>query len=128
MEKNFCQSCAMPLDKAEMNIQKYTETPVTQLNETTQRRLIHTENLMTVIVDFSGGPAEQPDPFHSHLHDQTCYIAAGEVLFFIGENSPVHVKAGDLIAIPGGIPHAIQLLTPTARLIDSFTPVREDFL
>jgi hypothetical protein len=33
-----------------------------------------------------------------------------------------------MFAVPSGKKHAIQLLSPTARLIDSFNPVREDFL
>lgn len=111
-----------------MSIRKYNETNATRLNDTTERRVIHTNNLLTAIVDFKGGPASEPDPFHSHPHEQTCYIASGKVLFFIGDEKPVHVKTGDLIAIPGGIPHTIQLLTPTARLVDSFNPVRKDFI
>jgi hypothetical protein len=36
--------------------------------------------------------------------------------------------AGDLFAVPGGVPHSIQLLSATARLVDTFNPIREDFL
>ena len=31
-------------------------------------------------------------------------------------------------AVPPDLPHTIQLLTPTARLIDTFMPLRQDFL
>lgn len=106
----------------------YAKAVVTHVSDTVERRLIHTSQLMTVIVDFSGGPAASPDPYHSHPHEQTCYIAEGEVIFLIEGEAPARLKAGDLAAIPANIPHAIQLLTPTARLIDSFSPVREDFL
>lgn len=33
-----------------------------------------------------------------------------------------------MVTIPPGVPHAIQALTPVVRLVDAFTPVREDFL
>jgi len=33
-----------------------------------------------------------------------------------------------MVTIPPNVPHAIQALTPTVRLADAFTPVREDFL
>jgi hypothetical protein len=36
--------------------------------------------------------------------------------------------AGDLYGIPPDVPHTIQLLSKTACLIDSFTPIRDDFL
>jgi quercetin dioxygenase-like cupin family protein len=55
------------------------------------------------------------------------YVAQGEVLFFIGEES-VRLAAGDMVAVPPDLPHRIQLLTPTVRLIDTFTPIRQDFL
>jgi len=33
-----------------------------------------------------------------------------------------------MFAIPSGLKHTIKLLTKNVRLIDSFYPVREDFL
>ena len=111
-----------------MNILKFEEARVTSIGEVIKRRLIHTSNLMTVIVDFSGGPMAEPDPYHSHPHEQTSYIAEGEVLYLEEGEEPVHLKPGDMFAVASGKKHAVQLLTPTARLIDSFNPVREDFL
>ncbi|MEG1934495.1 MAG: cupin domain-containing protein [Rikenellaceae bacterium] len=83
---------------------------------------------MTVIVDLSNGPSKEPDPYHSHPHEQTTYVAHGEVLFLIEGQEPERLKEGDLVAIESGKNHAIQLLSRSARLIDNFTPVREDFL
>ena len=91
------------------------------------RRILHTENLMMVAFDFADGPAAQPDPPHAHPHEQVTYVALGEVMFFIGDES-VRLAPGDMIAVPPDLPHRIQLLTPTARLIDTFTPRRDDFL
>lgn len=111
-----------------MNIARYNETEFTQVSNTVQRRFLHTPNLMTVIVDFTGGPAIEADPYHSHPHEQISYIAEGEVLFFMEDEAPEHLRTGDMVAIPANKKHAIQLITTTARLIDSFTPIREDFL
>jgi hypothetical protein len=30
--------------------------------------------------------------------------------------------------VPSGVPHAVQTLTPHERVVDAFSPVREDFL
>lgn len=92
-----------------------------------ERYHAHTDNLMMVVIDFSDGPAEAPDPPHSHPHEQVTYVAAGELLFFV-DGEPTRLTAGDLITVPGGVPHTIQLLTQTVRLVDTFTPLREDFL
>jgi len=106
----------------------FDQTPPEQVKDGLERRLIHTANLMTVVIEFSGGPWATPDPLHSHVHEQITYMAEGEVLFFAEGDEPRRLKAGDLFAVPSGVPHSIQLLSKTARLIDSFTPVREDFL
>lgn len=91
-----------------------------------ERYLAHTDNLMMVVIDFNDGPAAEPDPPHSHPHEQVSYVASGEVLFFLG-GQPVKLGPGDLFTVPPDVPHSIQLLTEHVRLVDSFTPIREDF-
>jgi len=93
-----------------------------------KRKLIHTENLMLVVVEFTNGPAKVPDPFHDHPHEQVSYIAEGELILFIQDVGERKLQKGDLFAIPSGIPHTVQTLSPVVRIIDSFTPLREDFL
>ena len=100
----------------------------TQLAPGLRRKLIHTNNLMIVVVEFFEGPAEVPDPFHNHPHEQVSYIAEGELILFIEGIGEQKLVKGDLFAIPSGIPHTVQTLTKVVRIIDSFTPVREDFL
>ena len=93
-----------------------------------RRRLIHTSDLMIAVIDFDNGPWDQPDPSHSHVHEQVTYIAEGDIIFFCEGENEERLSAGDMFAVPSGKQHTIQLLSPTAKLIDSFTPVREDFL
>jgi quercetin dioxygenase-like cupin family protein len=112
----------------DMKIEHYDKASVAQVNANTERRIIYTKDLLTAIVDFSGGPEAQPQPFHQHPHEQTSYVAHGEVLFCTEGNEPVHLKAGDMFAVSPNEKHSIQLLTHTARLIDNFNPVREDFI
>ena len=93
-----------------------------------KRRLLHTENLMMVAIEFDGGPWDKPDPLHNHIHEQITYVAEGEVIFF-SEGEPDQIlRTGDMVAIPSQRKHAIQLLSPRATLIDSFNPIREDFM
>ncbi len=93
-----------------------------------RRKLIHTGHLMMVIVEFTGGPAELPDPFHEHPHEQVSYVAGGELILYVKGAGEQLLKEGDMFAIPSGKPHTVRTLTPVVRIIDSFTPVREDFL
>jgi quercetin dioxygenase-like cupin family protein len=106
---------------------KYTELPVEQIRKGVERRVVHTDHLMMVLFDFNDGPQEQPDPPHSHPHEQISFVAEGEIIFFL-EGQPFRLGAGDVFLVPSGKPHTIQLLSKMARLIDCFTPLREEFL
>ncbi|GAB4523114.1 MAG: cupin domain-containing protein [Anaerolineae bacterium] len=103
------------------------DAPRFTIAEGRERYLAHTDSLMTVVIDFHDGPHAQPDPPHHHPHEQVTYVAAGELLFFVGEEE-YRLSAGDLIAVPSNVPHTIQILTPHVRLVDSFNPIREEFL
>jgi quercetin dioxygenase-like cupin family protein len=92
-----------------------------------KRYLTHTDSLMMVVIDFEDGPTSEPDPPHSHPHEQVSYVAEGEVIFFL-DGAPHPLKKGDMFTVPADIPHSVQLLTPHVRLVDTFTPLREDFL
>ena len=111
-----------------MAVLKFDEVPYTTVKEGVQRKIIITDDLMTVLIDFSNGPWEQPDPPHSHPHQQTSYVAEGEIIFYCEDEPEQHLKSGDMYAVPSGKKHTIKLLTEKARLIDSFHPAREDFL
>lgn len=99
-----------------------------QLAPGLRRKLIHTSHLMMVVVEFSNGPAKVPDPFHDHPHEQASYVAEGELILFIKGAGEKKLRQGDMFAVPSGIPHTVQTLTPVVRIIDSFTPLREEFL
>ncbi len=111
-----------------MPVLKYTQTEGEKLSEGLERRLVHLQALMTVIIDFTDGPQREPDPPHAHPHEQTCYVAEGEILFLMEGEETQHLHAGDLFYVPSGRSHCIQRLSPKVRLVDSFSPIREDFL
>jgi quercetin dioxygenase-like cupin family protein len=110
-----------------MAIVRKDEAPKKTIAEGRTRYLAQTESLMTAVIDFADGPTDAPDPPHSHPHEQLSYVAEGEILFFL-DDQHFHLKAGDLFAVPGNIPHSVQLLTEKVRIVDTFTPIREDFL
>lgn len=83
---------------------------------------------MSVLIDFSNGPWNNPEPPHSHPHEQISYVVSGEIIFYCEGEDEQHLIAGDMFAVSSGKKHTIKLLTKEVRLIDSFTPVREDFL
>jgi mannose-6-phosphate isomerase-like protein (cupin superfamily) len=92
-----------------------------------ERDIIYLDDLMVAVCTFTNGPADKPDMPHSHPHEQITYVAEGNLKFFMGEEEK-YLSKGDLIAVKPGIQHCIQILSKKVRLIDSFSPVREDFL
>lgn len=110
-----------------MGFVKSSEVKPTWIAPGRRRYLSHLTNLMMVVIDFEDGPANQPDPPHSHPHEQISYVVSGEVKVLLGDEI-VQLGPGDLFTVPPHVPHSIQLLTSRARLIDAFTPIREEFL
>lgn len=95
--------------------------------EDRKRYLAYTENLMMVVIDFENGPVSEPDPPHSHPHEQITYVVAGDVNFFL-DGDPTHLVPGDMVTIPPNMEHTVQPLTEHVRLLDAFYPLRQDFI
>ena len=113
-----------------MTVFKYAEMDVTKPAPNVLCRQAYTENIKVTVVDFVDGPSPAAPP-HQHPHEQITYIAEGKINFVIseGDERTVNpVEAGDLIVVPPDAPHTVEVLTETARLIDCFYPIREDFL
>ncbi len=111
-----------------LTILRPADAPAEKIRPEAERWLLHTGNLMAAVLVFSGGPWAEPDPLHTHPHEQISYVAEGEILLIRADREPARLSAGDLFAVPPDVPHAVQLLSPTAKVVDCFTPLRQDFL
>ncbi|MRS14198.1 cupin domain-containing protein [Enterobacteriaceae bacterium RIT691] len=89
----------------------------------TRRILAHGGTLMAVEVNFEQGAI---GPLHSHPHEQLTTVLSGEFEFTIGDETRV-VRAGDTLYKKPNIIHGCVCLQ-AGRLLDTFTPLREDFL
>jgi len=110
-----------------MAVLREDECTKEMIGDRRERYLTHTDNLMMVVIDFNDGPTSEADPAHDHPHEQMSYVAEGEVIFFL-DGEPHPLKKGDMFTVPANIPHSVQLVTSHVRLVDTFTPLREDFL
>ena len=64
-------------------------------------------------------------PMHSHPHEQVTYVIDGRFEFTVGDETTI-LEPGMLAIIPGGVKHGGTTLT-ACRVIDVFSPVREDY-
>ena len=89
-----------------------------------QRKIrAHGGTLMMVEVMFESGALGYE---HTHVHEQVCYCLAGEFEFSV-DGQKTHLRPGDSVYIPPSAPHGVVCLSQ-GRLLDVFTPQRDDFL
>ena len=110
-----------------MPVIKQNDSPREAIAPGRARYISHTDNLMMVVIDFNDGPNDEPDAPHHHPHEQITYVAEGELLFFL-DGIPHRLSTGDMITVASNIPHMVQPLTEKVRLVDTFNPIREEFL
>ena len=86
--------------------------------------LAHDGNLMLVEVYFENAAIGET---HTHPHEQSVYCLEGEFEFTAGSETNI-IKSGDTIYFPPNMPHGCKLLSKKGKLLDIFSPQREDFL
>ena len=79
--------------------------------------------IMMVSVKFDEGALGAP---HQHFHTQATYVVSGKFEFEIDGVKQI-VEAGDGVYIEPNLLHSAVCLEE-GQLIDTFSPVREDFL
>lgn len=65
-------------------------------------------------------------PSHSHPHEQSGMLLEGELEMGIGTEIKM-LRPGDMYIIPGGVEHYAKAYSSSARALDIFTPVRDDY-
>ncbi len=98
--------------------------PVVQVSSgLTREVLAFGQNLMVVKFSFKKGVQV---PTHRHIHEQSSYILKGRLKYVI-EGKEVILEAGQSLVIPPNAEHSAVALEETVD-INSFTPLREDYL
>jgi quercetin dioxygenase-like cupin family protein len=89
----------------------------------TRRVLADSPQMMVVAFDFEAGAQGK---LHSHPHVQSTYVESGRFVFSL-DGEEFEVGPGDSFVIPSGALHGCRCLE-AGRLVDGFTPRRDDFL
>jgi len=63
---------------------------------------------------------------HSHPHEQLVFVISGRIRVSCGEQPPFEAATGDSFVVPGDVSHQVSALMES-RVLDVFTPVREDY-
>lgn len=100
-----------------------TDGKVTQLNGSVRRVMLDLPELMLVEFTFAKGGV---GALHSHPHIQSSYVAEG-VFDVTIDGITQRIAAGGGYIVPSGLVHGVVAIE-AGKLIDSFTPRRDDFL
>ena len=85
-------------------------------------RFIHSEHTTHVYWEIEEGAVL---PEHSHPHEQIANLLEGSYQLVVGGETH-DLKVGDVLVIPGGVPHSGHAKT-ACRILDVFSPVREEY-
>ena len=105
---------------------RWNDMPKERVSDLLERRLITGERMMLTHVYLKKGCIV---PRHSHHNEQLTYILEGSLRFWIGEDEAetLVVRAGEVLHIPGNVPHKAEALEDTLD-VDVFSPPRQDWL
>ena len=86
--------------------------------------LSYSQNLMACELTFEKGAVGAP---HSHPHEQIGYIISGKLVYQEAGQADKILETGDTYYVAPNVIHGVQILEDT-KLLDIFTPMREDFV
>jgi quercetin dioxygenase-like cupin family protein len=101
--------------------------PRERLTRLLERRFLYGERVMLSHVYLKKGCFV---PKHRHENEQVSYILEGRLLFRLGEDGKEEqqlLRAGDVLVIPGNLPHSAEALVDSLSL-DVFGPPRQDWI
>ncbi len=88
-----------------------------------RRTLVHGPHMMQMEVELQRGSRL---PEHRHPHEQIAHVVEGRLRFIVAGEAQ-ELGAGESLYLGGNVPHAVDVLE-TARVLDTFSPPREDLL
>lgn len=106
-----------------MEVHRWEEQPVEQLNDLVGRQMLNTETMTTARIHLRSGAVVER---HSHPNEQFANVQAGRLRFVVGDDEQV-VRAGETVVIPPDVPHEVAALEDSV-VLDVFSPVREDWI
>ena len=109
-----------------VTLYRWQDMPLEQVNEKLGRRLVTGDRMMLAQIHLTKGCIV---PRHSHEHEQITHVLQGALRFWIGEDEQqtLVVSGGEVLHIPGHIPHKAEALEDTL-VADAFCPPRQDWL
>jgi quercetin dioxygenase-like cupin family protein len=111
----------------ELQYTSWDKIPVETMNPLLTRQFVTGEQGMLARIVLKKGCLV---PRHSHPNEQITYITEGALKFLLGDEDALVeriVRPGEVLVIPGGMPHSAEALEDTVDF-DLFAPPRQDWI
>jgi len=101
-----------------------SEIPATEIIPGCHARLIAGERIMLSVLDMPTGSVL---PEHDHPHEQAGMVLEGRLSLTIDGEARV-LQPGEAYLVPGGVSHSGFVVDEDVKVLDVFSPPREDYL
>ena len=105
----------------------WSQIPEEALSPLLTRQFVHGSQAMLARMALKQGCLV---PRHAHANEQISHTLTGALRFILGEPGAEEehiVRAGEILVIPGNLPHSAEALEDTLAL-DIFAPPRQDWI
>jgi len=104
-------------------VTRVSDVPKVALSPEISTQLVLGKNMT---LSFSEVPAGAVGAIHSHPHEQMIVVLSGKIDIIIAGKA-YRIGVGDVIWVPGGLDHGGMGTDEPCRMVEIFSPAREDF-
>jgi quercetin dioxygenase-like cupin family protein len=101
----------------------WATVPTQSLAPGVRIRTPHGERLMLSLLEIDAGAVIPP---HAHPHEQAGLVLDGQLELIIDGASRT-LSPGEAYIVPGNVTHSARAVGGSCRVIDVFSPIREDY-
>jgi len=101
----------------------WSSIPAEQINASISRQFITGDRVTVARFELKRGGVV---PTHAHENEQVSFVLDGALKFRI-DGREIVVRGGEVLQIPGGVAHEVEVLEDTL-VVDVFSPIRQDWI
>ncbi|HUU65088.1 MAG TPA: cupin domain-containing protein [Dehalococcoidales bacterium] len=103
---------------------RYTDVPTIELFPGIKAHIISADR---ITLSFANCEPNAQLPSHRHVNEQMLIVLDGAIDLVV-EGKQYHVEKGDVVVLPSNTEHGAHFTGKGARVIDVFSPPRQDFV
>jgi len=102
---------------------RWSEIAAEQINSSITRRYLMGDRITVAQLELKRGGVVGT---HAHENEQVSMVISGALKFII-DGREIILRGGEVLVIPGTVPHGVEVLEDTL-VVDVFSPIRQDWI